>query len=372
MADSVRNALLVFSDLHFGVDFLREAEIDPVQTPLLLKYAAPKVRRFFEARCKAHDMAILTILPRYLKKVLRFLNQEGFVAPRFDLILLLGDLATYANGGSYTFLREYLMEETFKDSSGKTRRGVGGLHTGDIIPIPGNHDKLLRKSLDLYYAQFCSLLRIEHQPKPQSSFFVSRTINGEEFLFVLLEASNFASEDCKLDFAALSHLASGKVSRQLRCEVLDKFRSLKNEHHVDAARISDYPAARKILLVHYAVDDRVVLGPAPLPQELIVSHHCTGLDSLVESLADTLSLVIHGHLHRAKVYNHCGVPIISATTTSQVQGENGFFVLKFLSSGDIVPDHHKWARNGFAKDDSVDLRTRIARSTETAARSIGA
>jgi calcineurin-like phosphoesterase family protein len=364
MADPVRNAFLVLSDLHFGVDFLREAEIDPLQTPRLLKYLAPKVRHFFEVRCKAHDMGILLVLPSYLKKVLRSLRQQGFERATFDLALLLGYLATYANGSSYTFLREFLTEDLFKDSSGKHRKGIGGLHNGDVVVIPGNHDKLLRKNLDLYHDKFCSSLGIDHQPTPQSSFFTSRTMNGEEFLFVLIEASNFAPEDSKLDFGALAHLASGRISAQLRREVLGKFQTIKKAGIVDKAHVRDFSKARKILVVHYAVDDRVVLGPTPLPQELVVSHHCDGLDSFVEELADNLHFVLHGHLHRARIYNHCGVPIISATTTTQVDGENGFFVIKFLASGDIVPEHHKWNSNGFTLDDSTDLKARITRSRD--------
>lgn len=364
MSDPVKNALLVLSDLHFGADFLLEAEIDPLQIPTLLKFVAPKIRNFFEARCRAHDMAILIALPRYLKKVLRELSREGLSSHHFGSVLLLGDLATYANGGSYVFLREYLSQENYNDSSGKKRTGIGGVHNGNLIAIPGNHDKLLRKNLDLYHTKFCLPLGIDPQPKPQSSYFTSRTINGQELIFALVEASRFASKDGKLDFDALSHLAGGKVSRILRDETKEKFEMLKAGKSVDRAVVTDYATARKILLVHYAVDDRVVLGPAPLPQELVVSHHCKGLDALVGDLSETLDLVIHGHLHRPKIYNHCGVPIVSATTTSQVNGENGFFVIKFLESGDIVPDYHRWDQNGFVKDQSAELKTRIARAVD--------
>jgi hypothetical protein len=366
MADKVQSAFLILSDLHFGTDFLREAEIDPLQFPWFLKYIAPKVKNFFEAKCGAHDIAILTQLPLYCKSILRDLGEEGLSDRRFDLVLLLGDLATYANGGSYVFLREYIAQERFKDSSGTTRKGIRAIHQGDIIAIPGNHDKLLRRNLDLYHSKFSVPLSLVSEPKSQSSFFTSRIINQQEFIFALIEASNYADEDGKLDFGALAHLASGRIPRKLRQEIKNKFKLLSERQTVDQACVADFGSARKILLVHYAVDERVVFGPAPKAQEFVVSHRCDGLDTLIEELSESVHLVVHGHLHHPKIYNHCGVPVAAATTLSQRHGENGFFVVKFMTSGDIVLDHHKWNENGFVRDESEELRVRIARSAGSA------
>src|SRR5262252_7671438 len=314
------------------------------------------MRRFFETRCKSHDMAIVMLLPSYLKKVLRQLKSEGIPNQRFDLVILLGDLATYANGGSYSFLRQYLTQHTYTDMSGTNRVGLRGVHNGDFIAIPGNHDKLLRKNLDLYCSNFCC------NPKPQSSFFTRREINNQEFIFALVEASKYSAEDGKVDFSALSHLAGGEVSKGLQDEIMRKFEKLKRGQSVDEAAIKDYDSARKILLVHYAVDDRVVLGPAPQAHELVVSHRCERLDALISELSNCVDLVLHGHLHRPKIYNHNGVPVIAATTTSQKGGRNGFFVIKFLASGDTVLDHHKWTETGFTRDNRLELSARISRA----------
>jgi predicted phosphodiesterase len=362
MSDPIQSTILVMSDLHFGADFLLEAEIDPLQVPFWLKYTAPKVRRFFEDRCKAHDMAIVLNLPKYLKKVLRQLKREEFARSKFDLLVLLGDLATYANGGSYSFLGQYLSQAKYQYASEKSISGLKDIYNGELIAIPGNHDKLLRTNLDLFHSKFSPRTTNGAQPQPHKSFFISRIVGSQEFLFVLLEASKYASVDGKLDFSALSHLASGEVTKDLRDEVTAKFSEIRNGHSVDNAQVKDFGLAWKIILVHYAVDDRMVLGPAPQPQGLVLSHRCNGLDSLIKDLAPSLNLVLHGHLHCPRIYNHHGVPVISTTTTTQKDGVNGFFVMKLLTSGDIVIDHHRWNVNGFMKDETAELSVRIART----------
>jgi 3',5'-cyclic AMP phosphodiesterase CpdA len=357
MSDPIHAAILILSDLHFGADFEREAEIDPPQMPDWpgAKYIAPKARRFFEDKCKSHDMAIVKILPRYLKRVLRDLNRT-----KFDFVLLLGDLATYANGGSYSFIGQYLKEEKYEYKTGKYITGLKTIHNGELIAIPGNHDKLLRKNLDLFHAKF--LLPYGPRPQPQESFFVSRNLNGLEFLFILVEASKYASEDFKLDISALSHLAGGEITDHLKADIKGKFAEVKKGQQVDKAKLDNFELARKILLVHYAVDERMVLGPFPRVQELAVSHRCEGLYELIKDLSLSLDLVLHGHLHCPRIYNHYGVPVISATTTTQIGGANGFYVMKLLASGDMVFNHHKWNENGFKDDETAELNVRIART----------
>lgn len=360
MSDPVQYAMLVLSDLHFGADFLLEAEINPLQVPFWLKFNEAKLRRFFETRCKAHDMAIVMSLPKYLKKVLRQLNAEEFPRYRFDFVLLLGDLATYANGGSYSFLTQFLVQDKYEYAGGKTIRGLRGIHNGQLIAIPGNHDKLLRKNLDIYHMKFSVALGVDAEPKPQGAFFISHNIGGSEFLFVLVDANKYASTDGTLDFSAFSHLASGEVTKLLKNNLLEKFEALRSRREVDKAKLDSFETARKILIVHYAVDVEIVLGPAPHAEELVLSHRCAGLDNLVKELRPYVDFVLHGHLHRPKIYNHCGVPVISATTTTQKDGWNGFYIIKFLASGDIVFDHHKWNENGFTKDDTAELSARVS------------
>jgi hypothetical protein len=181
-----------------------------------------------------------------------------------------------------------------------------------------------------------------------------------EFLFILVEASVYASTEEKLDVSARNHLAKGHVSEDVKQEIKEKLNILKQRGRVDHAVLEDYAGARRILLIHYAVDDKAVLGSDPHFEEFVLPHYCEGLGSLISSLKADLHLVIHGHLHRPKVYNHDGVQVISATTATQKGGYNGFFILKFFASGDVVTEHHKWVVNGFAADLNPDLNVRFS------------
>jgi calcineurin-like phosphoesterase family protein len=360
MADALRATALVLSDLHFGADLLREAEVPPLQFPWWRTVLAPSVRRYMEAKCKAHDMGILLCLPLYLKKVLRQLRQEGFGRNKFDFYLLLGDMSTYANGSSYVFLRQYI-SQTHYSPQGLMKIQALDIPTDKLVMIPGNHDKLLRTNLDIYLQQFAGPLGFPG-PLPMHSFFLTKRVNGTEFLFILVDASVYASEAEKLDLSAREHLAMGRVADELAQEINTKLNQLKRGTPVDAAEIKSYSLSRKILLVHYAVDDRAVLGSVLPRDELVLPHHCTGLDDLIKKLSGDLHLVLHGHLHCPRIYNHCGVKVISATTTTQRDGSNGFFVLKFYDSGDLMTEHHRWTGNGFVLDTNPDLNVRMSLS----------
>ncbi len=358
MADSLTAAAVVLSDLHFGTDLLREAEVPPLQFPWWRTVLAPSVRRYVQAKCKAHDIGILLSLPLYLKKVLHQLRLEGFGNNRFDFYLLLGDMSTYANGSSYVFLRQYISQPNYSP------QGLNSIKALDIpidklVVIPGNHDKMLRTDLDIYLRQFAKPLGFPG-PLPRRSFFLTKNAGDIEFLFILVDASVYASVAEKLDLTAREHLAMGRVSEELTQEIQIKMDQLRSGISVDAAKLENYSLARKILLVHYAVDDRAVLGSVLPRDELVLPHSCAGLDNLIKDLSRDLHLVVHGHLHCARVYNHCGVSVISATTATQKDGNNGFFVLKFYDSGDLLAEHHRWTGSGFVRDTNQDLNVRMS------------
>jgi hypothetical protein len=362
MADSLTAAALVLSDLHFGADLLREAEVPPLQIPWWKTMLAPSVRRYMQTKCKAHDIGILLCLPLYLKKVLHQLRLEGFESSKFNFYLLLGDVSTYANGSSYVFSREYISQTNYSPQ-GLMPIPALGIPVDKLVMIPGNHDKMLRTNLDIYLQQFANPLGVPGPgPLPMHSFFLTKNAGDTEFLFILVDASVYASMAETLDLSAREHLAMGRVSKELAQEIQTKLDQLKYGASVDAAKLKNYSLSRKILLVHYAVDDRAVLGSVLPRDELVLPHSCIGLDNLIKDLSGDLHLVVHGHLHCPRIYNHCGVSVISATTTTQKDGNNGFFVLKFYNSGDLITEHHRWVGSGFVLDDNQDLNVRMSLS----------
>src|SRR5260370_34966939 len=187
MADTLQAASVVCSDLHFGADLRQEAEVPPLQFPWWRGGLAPSVRRYMEAKCKAHDIGILLCLPFYLKRVLKELQREGFRSGKFDLYLLLGDLSTYANGSSYVFLRQYL-SQAYYSPKGLMKIQALDIPADKLAMIPGNNDKLLRTNLDLYFQQFAGFFGYSGPP-PTRSFFVTKNVSGIEFLFILVDAS---------------------------------------------------------------------------------------------------------------------------------------------------------------------------------------
>src|SRR3989442_307730 len=277
MPDELRFAALVLSDLHFGVDLLREAEIPPLQFPWW-KYMplVPDIRRYMETRCKAHDIAIVMQLPLYVKRLLKRLQrEEDFKKQKFDFYLFLGDLSTYANGASFRFLRDYILNKTYA-ASGLTK--ISGLNIPEdkIVLIPGNHDKMLRKNLDLFARELAIPLGFAPAPKPGQSSFLSRRVDNTEFLFILVDASIYATTEEKIDLSALNHLAKGNICKHLEEEILEKLNTVKRGGQVDHAAIEDYSTSRRFLLVHYAVDDGAVLGPRTPMEEFVISYSCAG------------------------------------------------------------------------------------------------
>jgi hypothetical protein len=355
MAEVPKAIFVVLSDLHFGAEFNRPAELPTLYAPGILNCLAPKIRSYFERACNSHDIGILISLPMYLKKLRRYLVADGYPNTDFDLYLVLGDLATYTNGASYVFLREYLTNHYYPPVGYSICPGMA-IPPERLVVIPGNHDKLLCRDTSIYFSQFVNPLNLPNGPTPQRSLFLSRLIAGIEFLFILLDANIYATKDKCLDRSCFKHVAKGEVSDALFVEVSSKLKKLRSGDSVDNIKLSNYESAIKILLVHYAVNPLSVHGYLLPPSELILPHDCPHLDELVGSLRSDLRLVVHGHLHHPKIYNVQGVQVVSATTTTQLsKGKNGFFLLKFFASGDIRAEHHRWERNGFVIDPTPEL-----------------
>ena len=147
---SIESMILVLSDLHFGCDLHLPPELPPLRVTRLAKWLRreSEVERFFERNCRGHSFACVTVLPRYLKSLLREARTEGFQEDTFDFCVLLGDQATVPDAEAYRFLREYLTSKHYGGYGDVQCAGLG-LSTDKILAIPGNHDKLLRTNGDV-------------------------------------------------------------------------------------------------------------------------------------------------------------------------------------------------------------------------------
>jgi predicted phosphodiesterase len=360
---SVETAILLLSDLHFGNDLPEAAGTQLLNVPA----AFTKVTPYFEARCKGHHAPCVTRLPRYLKVLLSGLKEEGHPGEKFDLLILLGDQSTLTHERSYKFLREYLTQEDYT-----TRDEYGGVHSckglhmdpSGILAVPGNHDKLLRKSLDLYHEEFSRKAKIKEEVRPQMCSIAVKSLAGREFIFILVEPSVYCKQDLKLGSDFRSHLAAGKVSEKLLEDVKIKLGMLREHGKLDAElKLSTkFNDAMKVLLVHYAVDESRF--PSGL-DEMIVPHQCDGLGDLVNMMREEydLSLALHGHLHHPLLYNFNGVQVVSATTATRADkpGKTGFFLLKVLDSGTIRAEHHVWTGVDYTPDPDKSLTRDVGR-----------
>lgn len=358
MPESLQAVLLLISDLHFGTDLLDEARGALLSAPSWLKFRENRIQRFLNKRCGAHDISILKSLPRYLKRVLEDLSEDGTRRDDFDLCLILGDVATIPSADSYHFLRGYLTQAEYQTGDSQLKHVCAGLNLkpSNIVAIPGNHDKLLQTDLRLYQQEFVGRLKVPTEPGPQHCFFSLRRVQTHEFLFIQVEASKYTSQDNKLDLSCRDHLAGGEITPDLDQKIRMGLRELKHGRKVDGISLENFSHATKILLVHYAVDTNLVAGAGHL-EHLILPHGCDGLERLVETLSSDIDLVVHGHLHRPMLYRHGGVPVIAIPTTAQrnSEGDNGFFILKLFKSGEIRAEHHRWFGTGFLRDDRAEF-----------------
>jgi len=229
-----------------------------------------------------------------------------------------------------------------------------------ILAVPGNHDKLLRTNLDVYHQEFTDKLGIP-RVDPGGSHVVTKMIGKREFVFILIDASVYASEELVVDFHSRDHLAKGLLSRKLRDELHAKLTSLKKEGHADGVKLtSPYDQTIKVVLVHYAVDISR-LTDHPLWVEKLLPHDCKGLDDALEQfrVEFQINMALHGHLHIPGLYNHKGVQVVAASTTTEQNGPNGFFIVKILDSGEIRGEHHRWTGSRFTNDPDTTLNKQL-------------
>jgi 3',5'-cyclic AMP phosphodiesterase CpdA len=282
------------------------------------------------------------------------MTEDHFERDHFDLCLLLGDQATTPDPDAYGFLRQYLTSARYK-SAGIECAGLG-FSPGQLLAIPGNHDKLFRTNLDIYQQEFVSQLSLPRIEAGRSRIVVRRFARTE-VVFILIDPSIYANNELTIDLSCRSHLASGEVTAEITAEITEKMTSLRDKREADGERLKgEFAAALKILLVHYAVD----LSRLPRSHqwaEKFLPHACEGLDDLVTALRTgfQLQLVIHGHMHVAWLYNHGGVQVVSSSSTTSRGGSNGFFVLKFFDNNEIRAEHHCWTGNRFTADPEASL-----------------
>jgi predicted phosphodiesterase len=358
---AIESMILLLSDMHFGRDLHLAPELPPLRVTRLANWLQreKQLERFFERNCRGHSFACVSMLPRYLKSLLREARTEGFREDSFDLCIILGDQATVPDAEAYRFLREYL---TTKRYSGPGDLNCAGLDlpAHKILAVPGNHDKLLRKDLDLYHQEFTNKLNIP-RVEPGGSLVVTKTIGKREFVFILVDASVYTSEELVVDFKFRDHLARGLLTHKLYDELHAKLTSLKKEGEADGARlVGPYDQTVKVMLVHYAVDISR-LTDHPLWVEKLLPHDCKGLDDALERfrVEFQINMAFHGHLHIPGLYNHKGVQVVAASTTTEQKGPNGFFIVKILDTGEIRGEHHCWTGSRFTADPDTTLNKQL-------------
>jgi 3',5'-cyclic AMP phosphodiesterase CpdA len=371
MADKLHSLFVILSDLHFGSDLGHPFRVPPIDYSRRIRWylGGADIRSFFESHCEAHDDSILTALPRYLKRLLDDSRDEGFSRESFDLFIILGDVVTFPDENAFNFSRAYLSQSRYATRKGDLELSCPalGLTPSKLIVVPGNHDKLLRRDLSMYYKHFARPLLNCGQPASKSSYFTSRNISGRTFLFVLVEASEYATDELRVDMSARRHLAGGQITPELHSEVKNKLDQLRSNGRVDDAVVLQYESAIRVLLIHYALDESKIPFSRGLKENLkervhvgLVPHSCGGVPEFLDDVGREFRFAIHGHLHTPKLYNYGGLPIVSVDTTTQHGTRNGFFLLKYFESGAIRAEHHRWNVNAFQPDPTEDLNLPLA------------
>src|SRR4030095_4385131 len=116
----------------------------------LLKAVRP-VERFFKKNCVAHDLAVVSALPRYLTKLYIQARSSGFTGENFDLFLLLGDVVTWPSERAFEFAGAYLSRGMYGSLEGVAHCHGLKIPSANIVTVPGNHDKLMQRDLRLYH-----------------------------------------------------------------------------------------------------------------------------------------------------------------------------------------------------------------------------
>lgn len=363
---AIHTMFVLLSDLHFGRDLVeQEAELPLIAYSRLVQWqkAETIVRDFFESRCTGHNLLCVKRLPRYLKFLLEQARDEKYKRDHFDLYILLGDQVTIPDEKSYSFLCHYLENYSYVSEDADSRYECRGLDIHNpaemLVAIPGNHDKLLRTDLSFYNQYFEKALRLPYEVQRQRCAVVSRDFNGQDFVFLLVDASSYAAQDLILDTDCRKHLACGKVTEELRNDVREKLDALRAKYNEGGTH--RYEKAIKILLVHYAIDIRRVLGQGVEVENLILPHECDGIEKLCGELASKygFNLGVHGHLHAPALYVCNGMQVVADTTSTQNAGSNGFYLLKFFDTGEMRAEYHSWNGAAFALDPNRSLTQRL-------------
>lgn len=352
---------VLLSDLHFGLKPLSEGETCYGEIDAITASQDPYFNQIIRALCKAHDFTLLDQLPQcirglaYDEGVASYQFRGGsrhYEHYKFDLFIFLGDLVTYPTQSAFSLVSEFIGgRRALRIPFSKELDEVHGLKLLDseYLMIPGNHDKLLEPDLAKYYRNLCYPLRYPFQPNASGSFMESRVFQGQEFLFVSIDASIYLKEN-QSPMLELSHFAQGNLSSELHEELRRKFISLRQNNRVDKAEIKNWTNTFKILLVHYAVDEKKVLGRFPHPKHYLPPLNCKLLKEFVDCSGGDIDLVLHGHLHKPKLYSQNRIPVVSVPTCTQMGGNQGFYVLRVFQDKKVMLQHYRWNKTGFSRD----------------------
>jgi len=348
--------------LHLGRSLVKGAEIQ-FDRPAWADFFPADIltQEFFRLGCAPHAVNVIQKLQSALNEILNELDKD-----RFDLYLVLGDNVTWPDDSSFEFARDFLWGlESVSDSYMGTKNECQCLQipTEKLILIPGNHDKMLRRDLQLYH----KFLR--QHPNEKECYFVSKRVREQEFLFVTVDVSRYTlMPELTVDLSAdcLGCLAAGEIKPDLIATIEAKLAALRKGAEVDQASLENYEAATKILVTHYALIDSLLTRMTPM--EWLIPGGCIGSELLAE-IGHHFDFAIHGHRHKPKLYRFPNtnrndkfaraLPVISVgTATQRTSGfkreddTKGFYVISFLESSEIHAQHYHWSAtaNNFIKD----------------------
>ena len=338
----LKAVIVVLSDMHLGPGYEAEVSVPTVGTQAFVRMIGMKgaVQNFFQKECRAHDAVMLESVPMYLRHLVRIAQiEEGYEGSQFDLYLLLGDQVTWPSPASFAFCRDFLKKDEWQPE-GAQRKYLGlGLSesqiVGQLIAIPGNHDKLLARGLDNYHTDYTDKLGVRRDLTPQSTHLEERKVRDINICFGLLDASAYTKVPDMLAWPECrTHLARGEVTTKLEQQ---------------ARRLAAEMRTRdgfKFLVLHYAIAQS-----APIAVNTVLPHQCDGIERIMPFFKGAVNAVVHGHLHRAELDTVDGVRIISAGTVCQKNNkQNGMFLLKVYDTGQLHAEHHVWDDNWYRPD----------------------
>jgi predicted phosphodiesterase len=349
-----RAAFVLLSDTHFGASLRDETKIPPFDYWRGVDYwrFGRKLKRYFEAKCTAHDFAVVKTLPSYIRYLFTRLREQGFEGDDFDLYLFIGDHVTWPSASSFRLFKDYVSRGKCSSEDAFSRIECDGLNikAERILLVPGNHDKLLRDALDDYHLHLSEALGLPSVPETRGVHLTSRRIRDTDYVFIIVDANTYCEEDHRLDREARRHLAAGKISPEQQKAVRRQVEKLKVVGASGHANTSDYSQAVRILLVHYCPDIVRATQGGDI-SSLLLPHDCPGLMELIRSLSGDIDLVVHGHLHHPASYVSEGIPVISLGSAFQIgAAPQGFYILKCFDRRHFVAEHHVFRNCAFTPD----------------------